>query len=490
MTAAIAVPPHPGLQEMAATALRHRRKALAALLLPIVLAVAVIVLLPPKYRAQADILVKTGREYLAEADGLSGMTAPTSTKQESINSEIALLTGRAVVERVIARFGIDALYPGLVEDPPWWGTLQDAAVYKFHKDLRAEPVKLSNIITVSFDASSPAKARQVLDALIQADIAKHAEVFATPRSDSYAQAIGQTRQELTRLEQQRTQIKRDSGTFDIGAQRGALITQRVSAQAHLLDVVNTTQTLTRRLAFLQAALPGLDRTMTTTITDRDETGVHSRQVLTDLRATEASLSARYGDSYPDVQRVRGQIAAVQHQIGAAERTNVTTAPAPLAQQVQAEIVMDRAQLAPLADERTRYEALAGQLADELQRLEQADLDLRLLGQQIDALAGELKSQQVRFDQARTQEEMDRARQVSVVQVAPAIVPDRAAKPNKLLFLAGGVMFGLLSAGTVMVGAVLTTGTVTTAAGAERLLGLPVLVSLPLAPGGQTTLELQ
>ncbi len=45
-------------------------------------------MLPPKYRAQSDLLVKTGREYLAQADGETGLTAPTSTKQEGINSEM------------------------------------------------------------------------------------------------------------------------------------------------------------------------------------------------------------------------------------------------------------------------------------------------------------------------------------------------------------------------------------------------------------------
>ena len=38
--------------------------------------------------------------------------------------------------------------------------------------------------------------------------------------------------------------------------------------------------------------------------------------MTDLRQTEAALAARYGDSNPDLQRVRAQIAALQPPIGA------------------------------------------------------------------------------------------------------------------------------------------------------------------------------
>ena len=104
----------------------------------------------------------------------------------------------------------------------------------------------------------------------------------------------------------------------------------------------------------------------------------------------------------------------------------------------------------------------------------------------------LKLVQARFDQARTQEMMDQARQVSVVQVAPALAADRPAKPNKPLIIAGGILLGLLGAGTIAVIAVLTGNTVVTEDGLERLLGLPVLLALPVASrrAGAVTLPLE
>ncbi len=100
--------------------------------------------------------------------------------------------------------------------------------------------------------------------------------------------------------------------------------------------------------------------------------------------------------------------------------------------------------------------------------------------------------QSRFAQARTQEQMDLARQVSVVQVAPAIAADRPASPKKLLFIAGGLLLGLLGLGGVIVIAVLTGNTVVTEDGLERLLGLPVLLALPVAgrQAGPVTLPLE
>ena len=484
--------PGPNLREMVATGFRHRGKVLAALLLPLVAAITLLMILPPKYRAKSDLMVKTGREYLAQSDGDAGLTAPTSTKQEGINSEISLLTGRAVVEATIDALGVETLYPKLLQDPPWFESVLDAAVDKFSKDLTAEPIKLSTMITVSFDAGSPEKAKMVLNRLIGIYIDKHTQVFAGSRSESYADAIARDMAESVQLEQRRTQLKLDGGIYDIAAQRGALISQRVAAEAHLQDVVNQRAMLLGRLAYLNQEMPTTPRMVRSTGTDRNETTDHARQTLVDLHAAEAAMAVRYAPGNPDLQRVRGQIAALGASAAGGDRTNVTTVPNPLVQQMRSEMVMGEAQIIPLAAEQTRYELLVTSYGDELHRLELADLALRTTSSRIDALNDNLKLVQARFDQARTQEQMDLARQVSVVQVAPAIAAEHAAKPKKLMFVAGGLLLGLLFSGGIVVVAVLMGKTVVTEEGLEQLLGLPVLLALPMVgkKARQVTLPLE
>ena len=100
-----------------------------------------------------------------------------------------------------------------------------------------------------------------------------------------------------------------------------------------------------------------------------------------LAEQEASMAARYGANNPDLQRIRMQIATLGRTMSTTSnaRTSTAAAPSPLRQQVEQEIVMDNAQLAPLEPERTRYEALVASLGTELSRLEEADLALRTLG---------------------------------------------------------------------------------------------------------------
>ncbi len=471
-----------GLPEAVALAFKQRRRVICALLVPPAAALLLLPLLPRSYRAESDILVKTGREYLAQVAGDSGLSAPSSTKQEGINSEIELLGSRPVAEATIRAVGLQRIYPDLADTGPVSGRTMDRAVERFGRDLVVEPVKLSDVISVAFNAGSPRRAELILDQLVTAYIAKHRQVFAGNQTEGYQDAIGRALADIDRLQRQTTQIKVDHGIYDIVAQRSALITQRVEAQAHLQEVVNNQATLQKRLAYLASVRPGIASTTHTTNTDASDEGVHAHETLADLRQAEAAMSARLADSNPDLQRVRMQIASLQRSLRstAASRTSLASAPSTLAQQVDQEIVMGRAELAPLDAEIARYTALIRGFGDELHRIEQADLDLRTTASRIEVLTDNLKTMQARYDQARTQEQTDLAKQVNVVQVAPAIAPEKPASPRKLVTLAFGLLSGLLAAGGVVVFSLLTSRTVLTEDALERVARLPVLASIPFA----------
>ncbi len=483
------------LNEVLTVAFRVRRRVVVAFVLPLAAVIVLLAVMPKVYRAESDILVKTGREYLSssEGDNVNG-GSPTSTKQEDINSEISLLTSRSVSQATIDSIGLKNIFPDLVNNPPTSMTLDDAAVEKFDAARGASPVKMSNVVSTTFDAPSPQQAQAVLDRLIQLYIAKHTQVFADSRTEGYENSIKTVLADIDRLETQRTKIKVDNGIYDISVQRTALINQKVNAQTHLQEITDSQNTLTKRLAYLTSVRSQIPATMQSTNTDKSEEAVHAREALVDLRQMETALAARYADGNPDLQRVRAQIATLRQTLAATSSSKVgtTNAPSPLRQQVEQEIVMDDAQLAPLDVESGRYRMLISKLDAELQRLESADLALRTTTSRLDALSDNLKSLQVQFQQARTREQTELAKQVSIVQVAPAIASARPVKPKKSIFLGAGLMCGILLAGGVVVASVLLNKTVVTDDAAERLFGLPVLVSMPLRNrrAGQITLEME
>jgi uncharacterized protein involved in exopolysaccharide biosynthesis len=477
------MPPSASAHEILAIAFRHRWKALLAFLLPLVLAIAALFILPPIYQAETSLIVKTGREYMAGSQGENGTTAPTSTKQEEVNSEVAIMTNRAVLERVINEVGLGTLYPSLVKNPPWKGTLMDAAVTNFEKNLKVDPVKLSNVIDVSFDHTDRELAVRVLDALIAAFQAKHAEVYVGNRARAYEQGMRQDLVDLQRLQHQREQIKLDNNVYDIEQQRAAYISQLVDAQNRLQDMSNQSTTLTSRIEYLKGTRGAMPNTVSSTNTSINDQMAYAQNALSDLRRTETALLARYSPDHPQVQQIESEIQAIQARIRSLKGsfTSVKTDPDPLAQQVDQELVQDQAELAPLAAEAASYAKLEETIKAKLQGLESADTQLRAIDVEITNLGENLKSLRANYEQARALDDMDRARVVSVSQIGPAIASEKPVKPQKLLYIGGGLLIGFAAAAGVILLFVVTNNTFATAESVERALKLPVLMTVPRLP---------
>lgn len=477
------MPPTITVPEILAIAFRQRFKIMFALLVPIALAVTALFVLAPVYRAESSLIVKTGREYMAGVQGETSTTAPTSTKQEEVNSEMAIMSNRTVFEEVINKIGLKNLYPSLVESPPWSGTVMDAAVVKFGKDLNVDAVKLSNVIDVTFDHTDPQLATRVLNTLIDVFQAKHAEVYVGNRAGAYEQGMQQDIADLNRLQKQREKIKLDNHVFDIDQQRAAYISQLVDAQNHLQDLSNQTTTLQTRIAYLTKKRAGLPDTINSTDTMTNDEMAYAQNALSDLRRTETGLLARYSSNHPQVQQIEQEIRTMEGRIASMKSafTSVKTDPDPLAQQVDQELVQDQAELAPLAAETASYKALVESLRTELSGLESADTQLRTIQASIDNLNDNLKSLRANYEQARALDDMDKARVVSVSQIGPAIASDKPVKPQKLLFLAGGLVIGMIMAAGVIIFAVITNNTFVTIESVERVLQLPVLMAVPRLP---------
>ncbi|HYV89326.1 MAG TPA: Wzz/FepE/Etk N-terminal domain-containing protein [Candidatus Polarisedimenticolia bacterium] len=477
------MPPTISVSEILAIAFRQRIRILLAFLVPVALAAAALIILPPIYRAETSLIVKTGREYMASGEGQSSTTAPTSTKQEEVNSEVAIMTNRAVIEQVINTIGLGRLYPSLVDNPPASGTLMDAAVVKFNKDTNVDAVKLSNVIDVSFDHTDRELATRVLNELIAVFQAKHAEVYVGNRAGAYEEGMRQDLADLDSLQKQRQQIKLDNRVYDIDQQRAAFISQLVDAQNHIQDLSNQATMLQTRIDYLTKKRAGLPNTISSTNTSSNDQMAYAQNALSDLRRTETGLLARYSPNHPQVQQIEDEIRTIQTRINSLQGafTSVKTDPDPLAQQVDQELVQDHAELVPLAAEITSYQTLAGSLKDQLRGLESADTQLRAVESKIDNLNENLKALRANYEQARALDDMDKARVVSVSQIGPAIASEKPVKPQKLLFIAGGLIIGLIMAAGVIVFAVITNNTFITIESVERVLQLPVLMAVPRLP---------
>ena len=468
------------LREILSIGFRQRRLVAWAFLVPVLLAIAYYAVAHTYYRAETSLIIKTGREYLPQSDGGATYAAPASTKQEEINSEIAILESRGVIGDALDSVGIQNIYPGTSADA---GSVKDAAIDRFKHHLDVSVVKLSNVVNLSFEDRNPEMAAKALNALVAAYQAKHIEVYAGERAQVYDKAIKSDLAELDQLGNRRAQLKIDNHIYDVTQQRQALITELADAKRHLDDSGSRLVALKRRVGFLSGQQ---EHTMSVggiagTDADRNAQLVYAQNAIVDLRRTELAMQSRYAPDNPELKQVQDQISGLQQRIDELSRSlsTVQADPASMAQQIGQSLITDQADLVPLNDEIASYKQTVASVDAELQQLEKASNDLDTINRRVEALSDDLKTTRARYDQARALDDLDRAKVVSVAQITPVEVPQKPARPILFVELLIGIGAGLFAAGSTVILSVAMHNTFTCREDTERWLRLPVLVTVPL-----------
>ncbi len=467
--------------EIALIAWRARRSIALAAAVPPVLALAAALVLPPRYEATAAVLLKTGREYMPREEGpVNGQSAPQTTKQEDLDSEIEIMGSRAVAEDAIGRIGLATMYPAIAASPPTDETPLDAAVETFGRRLRITPVKISDVIDVSLRARTPALATRALEAFLAAYDQRHLAVFGGgDLGRAYETVIGRDEAELERLEAVRAAIKLGNGLYDVPQQQQSLIGERADATEALDRDTARAATLATRIATLRAAGAATAPLAVSTETDRGDGGGAADSALVDLERSRSELLARYAPDHPLVRAVDGQIADLEARAPALARAfvHVHHEPSPLLLQVQGELVVDEAELAPLAGQNDRTRRDIAGFDAELARIERADTHLRTVGDRIDSITENLKITRAALEKARTLDALDHARAQSVSVVQAPVASHRKVFPSGLLFAAVGIVLGLAAAVVALGIAVTVAEGYLTADALERALGARVLATI-------------
>jgi uncharacterized protein involved in exopolysaccharide biosynthesis len=159
------------------TARRRWLVLLAPAALAALLTAGLVQLQPPVYGAQAQLMLKFGREYTyrPEADGLQGWQP--SRMVELVNAEVRILASRAVRTPVIEEIGVETLYPDLVDARVSPIEARQRAMERLDRDLSVRAIGDSTVIVVAFSHPNPELARRVLASVLDAYRVERARAF-------------------------------------------------------------------------------------------------------------------------------------------------------------------------------------------------------------------------------------------------------------------------------------------------------------------------
>ena len=472
----------PSLRDLLAVLFRQGGPMLAAFAL-VVIAVAVSGVWIPKYEAQMKILALRQR---SDAMVTSSANPPSQysndqVSEEDLNSEVELLNSNELLRKVVLTTRLGG-HSGSITDGGSSVSVAKA-VRKLSKDLKIEPLRKTNVISISYAASDPKTAEEVLEALSAAYMEKHLELhrssgefkFFDQQTDQYKQGLNLAQQKLA--------------DFTIGTGVVSAELERDSALNQANDFVSTarqaqtTMLETRqRVRALQAELQTIKPRMTTLVRNSDNPQLlqQLKSTLLNLQLKRTELLTKYEPTYRLVHEVDQQIADAKSAIAAEESKPIRDESSdqnPDYQWVQAELTKAQADLSGLKARAAAAATVAAKYHTQAQSLDQSMLTQQNLLQDAKTQEDNYLLYAHKREEARISNALDQGGILNVALAEQPVVPALPKRSPLSVALLTLLLAGTFSLSTAFVLDFMDP-TFRTPDELAGYLGAPVLAALP------------
>lgn len=435
----------------------------------------------PRFEAKSSILVKFGWENYYPDPSLGKRDSPAVNQTQMLGAEISILQSRDLKEKVISALTPEAIFPGLSTEKFSGMSKQDEAFVLLDKYLKVEPAEKSDVIDVTFDGPNPQSAAAVVNQLVNDYIDKRGDIYKDPKSalflqnkvDYYRQALAESLNNL-KVFSERTKI------IDFDQQRDILLKQRSDLSVALNGTANEIQEVEQTIAELEKELKAIPQSeLTAAASDR---AGDAKSKLLGLKLQEQSLTSKYKGDNPLIAGVRAQIVTVENYIKKNSSDNPGAAPVdPVYQELQKQILDNRAKLSALNVRYTGTQSQLGEMNKQLQFFESNENQYKMLAAAVSSNKQIYGDYRRKLEEANVYNELgrDKMTSVSVIeQAAPPLSPVNLPKPLILLF-AAAIVFALLGSLGFAYILEMNKQVMSTAMEAEKRLGLPVLITIPI-----------
>jgi succinoglycan biosynthesis transport protein ExoP len=448
--------------------LLHKWSILALGVLAAVIAGIVVYSTVPVYRSTATVLIEIDKTKLVPmSEAGSGVG---TYYREYMQTQVELLKFRRIAQRVVAQLKLTQHpeFQPRQNEPLNEVALESAVLTHFDARLRVEPVRMSQLIKISFDAQDPALAATVANAIADTYIKVDLDARDTVGGQLIAQRLADLKATLDASEaavqayRDREDLLDRKSTVLSGAGRQLdELTQRL-ADARVRRVE-------AEQAFRQAQGGEAAGAETVPAVVKSASVQRAKQIAADATRRVAELSERYGPNHPILVQANSELSAAK----ANTRQEIRS----LAQSIGKEYE------AALATERTIQRGLV-EAKSRIQNMNRKDIQLGML--ELEAATNRQVYQAFlsRSREASATKDTSGFNARLVDPAVPAVSPIRPAKKLTVtLATASGLLLGVI-------GALLTrllNNTVRTSTDVEEKLHQPFLAALPILSG---TLDLR
>jgi uncharacterized protein involved in exopolysaccharide biosynthesis len=487
---------HATTRDFLAAGFRQRRLIITTFFGILAAVIVIALVLPKQYESQMKILVRHERaDSMVSAERDTPHQVQTEVSEEELESEAELLKSHDLLSKVVIACDLqkqeaDSLWAPLyskiasVDDSS--GAAADEkvsrAVLVLERGLEVRPIKLTNLISVSYKSPDRHQAVQVLNTIASLYLEKHLAMHRAPgifdffhkQAEEYRSALAQSEARLAEFGQREgvsPTLTREITIHKLGEFEAA----SQETQAAILETKQRIQTLQTQLASLSPRHTTQVRSL-----DNPQLMEHLKSALLDLELKRSALLSKFEPTYRPVQEVEQQIEQAHEAIVAAEKAPLrdeTTDRDPTYEALRAELTKANTNLAALQARATATSAMIRSYRVKSERLDHQEILQQDMLRATKANEENYLLYLRKQEEARISDALDRQR-ISNVLIAEAATMPFKAQGRRPLFVILGTLFASLA--SVMVGLVVDhwDPSFRTPQEVQDFLGSPVLAAFP------------
>ena len=472
-------------RETATTLFRRKRLLIGVFLSIAAITVLAALFLPNQYQSRMKILVKNAR---ADVVITPGQTNPTEVKSDvsetQINSEIALLTSKDLLQEVVKQNGLE-LPPSSGVSSFWSDAIPpvEKAVHQLEENLDIVAVKKADIIEVRYTARSPETAAAVLQGLANLYLDKHLKLHRPPGTQEFFQnQSSRYGEQLQDAETSLSSFQEQNHFISLEQEKQLNLQKMADVRSRYLESVGAVKDTRERIDKLQRQLGTVPTRVPTQSRSLPNQYALERlsTMLVELRNRRTQLLTKFRADDRLVREVDQQLRDTTAALKEAKTVTSVEQSSdinPLRQMLETEMAKARLDLAgqearrdDLAQQITQYQTV-------LSRLEQATNKHGDLERRVKEAENNYQLYARKQEEARITDEMDQKKITNVALAETPIVQRAPVKPNRLLTLALGIFLAFFVSLSAVFVAELLRDTVHTPRELELLAGIPVIATL-------------
>ena len=460
---------------------KHKSK-IIIIFLTVVLTVTIgTFLMSPIYEASAKILVKFGRENIYTPTSATGagsqVISDLASKEDRLNSEVEIIGGRDLLEKVISDLGLKTIYPNIDKKPlisdPFSKKLTslEKAVLLFQNELKVEVIKKSDIINITFQHNNPVIAARVVNKLIDIFLEHHINAYKQSQNyDFFDEQVKLVEKRLKDSESELESFKNQNNISSLKEQKTFLLQQISDLE---LELAKTRSEISEKMGKGQALNNYPSDPSAAEIKFGQETDFNPYTVsnirgrIADLKLKEQELLTKYNEQSLLVINIRKEIEKARQLLDKEEKTYHDKAVKTINDDLNA-----------LRSKEESQKKHLGKYQQELNIINSVEMRLNELERQAKLNEDSYQLYVKRMEEGRISNAMDNQKIANISVIEPALPPIKPVKPKTMLnIILSIILGGFAGVGTAFFIEYLS-HTFSTREDVEKHLGLPVVGSIP------------